>query len=460
MTRRRDFLKATGTALATTAFVGTAAGDDSRRYEVVTEAPNPVGRTIVVQDQIGYTSNRQGMVTFDFSDPEQPIPLGSASAQGNTNNDVKVSGDIAGAANDGDPGGVTFFDVSDPAAPDQRGFYSTPGGVHNHFVKDGYAYICVSNSEDASFSEARIDIVDLSDLDDPTKVSEWRLRDHYPDMALAGINPAHDVFVQNDIAYVPFWDAGTVAIDVSDPTDPVAVAHFGALEDADIAPRSTTEYYSRYIGTPGNAHFAMPTPDGEHLFVGAETYPDPSGTALNERHGGIKVFDLDDVNLSAPIRTETQDGELIDPTGPEPVAYIAAPEEPQYGALRCSHNFDFNEDGTEFYCSWYQGGIRAYDISDRSNPHEIASFVSPDGQPFWRAANLPHEAGNYTLGAERDGKGIVVLELVEGESAIPSPSATAADIEENRPSIEDVFGSLAPSNTSNNRLSGVADLSR
>lgn len=443
MTRRRAFLKASGTALLTAGFAGTAEGEGERGYRVVTEAPNPVGRTIVLQDRIGYTSNRQGMVTFDFSDPDRPVPLGVASAQGNTNNDVKVSGDIAGAANDGSPGGVTFFDVSDPATPEQRGFYSTPDGVHNHDVKDGYAYVCVSNSEDASFSEARIDVVDLSNLDDPTKVSEWRLRDHYPEMALAGINPAHDVSVHDEIAYVPFWDAGTVAVDVSDPEEPVAVAHVGALEDADIAPRSTTEFYSRYIGAPGNDHFAMPTPDGEHLFVGAETYPDPTGTAIPERHGGIQVYDMSDLDLSSPIATEAQTGRPVDPTAPEPVAYIPAPEEPAYGALRCSHNFDFNEAGTEFYCSWYQGGVRAYDISDRSNPCEVGSFVSPDGQPFWRAANLPHESGNYTLGAERDGKGIVVLELVEGGGTLSSPSASA--VEANRPTTEEVFGSLSPS---------------
>jgi hypothetical protein len=443
MPRRRAFLKASGTALLTGGLVGTAAGAEDRGYRVVTEAPNPVGRTVVLQDQIAYTSNRQGMVTIDFSDPHLPVPLAAVPARGETNNDVKVSGDVAGAANDGDPGGVTLFDVSDPAAPQQRGFYSTPDGVHNHDVQDGYAYVCVSNSEEASFSEARIDIVDLSDLDEPTKVAEWRLRDHYPEMALAGTNPAHDVYVQDGLAYVPFWDAGTVVVDVSEPTDPVAVAHVGALEDADVRPRSTAEFYSRYIGAPGNDHFAMPTPDGEHLFVGAETYPDPTGTAIPERHGGVQVYDLGDLNLSSPIATAAQDGQPVDPTAPDPIAYIAAPEEPRYGALRCSHNFDFNAAGTEFYCSWYQGGIRAYDVADRSSPEEVGSFVSPDGQPFWRAANLPHESGNYTLGAERDGKGIVVLELVEGGSTVSSPSAAA--VEAARPSREEVFGSLSPS---------------
>lgn len=442
MPRRRDFLTATGLTLAGTTLVGAAAGQSEHSYEVVSFAPNPVSREVALQDGIAYTSNRQGMVVIDFGDPAAPQPLSMVPAEGNTNNDVKVSGDLASAANDGSPGGVTFFDVSDPASPQRQGFYETPGGVHNHYLLDGYAYVCVSNSEDASFSEARIDIVDASDPTDPVKVSEWRLRDHYPEMALAGINPAHDVYVQDGVAYVPFWDAGTVAVDVSDPGDPVAVAHFDALDDAHIAPRSSTEYYSRYIGAPGNDHYARPTPDGEYLFVGAETYPDPTGTAIPEKHGGVRIYDVDDVNLSAPIDTASQNGEPIDPTAPEPVAVIDAPETPRYGALRCSHNFDFDEAGETFFCSWYQGGVRAYDVSDPTDPTELAAYVSPDGQPFWHAVHLPHESGTYTLGAERDGRGIVVLELVEGGATLASPSA--GEVEANRPTASDALGSLEP----------------
>jgi hypothetical protein len=443
MTRRRDFLKTAGATLATTALFGTAAGQADRSYEVVAEAPNPVSRELSLQDGVAYTSDRQGLVTIGFSDPENPVPMGVAPAQGNTNNDVKVSGDVATAANDGDPAGVTFFDVSDPAAPEQQGFYGTPSGVHNHYIQDGYAYVCVSDSEDASFSEARIDVVDYADPANPEKFGEWRLRDHYPEMALAGINPAHDVYVQDEVAYVPFWDAGTVAIDVSDPREPVAVAHFDALENADIAPRSTTEFYSRYIGAPGNDHYARPTPDGEYLFVGAETYPDPTGTAIPEKHGGVRIYDLSEVDLRSPIDTEAQNGAPADPTGPEPVARIDAPEEPAFGALRCSHNFDFDPEREEFYCSWYQGGVRAYDVADPTAPEEVGSFVSPEGQPFWHAVNLPHESGNYTLGAERDGKGIVVLELLGGGGQTAA-APTVSDVEANRPTVDEMLGSLAP----------------
>lgn len=437
---RREFVKASGAAVAGTALLGRATAE-SVGYEFITEAVNPVNRTLVMQDGVAYTSNRQGLVTIDFSDPTAPVPLGAASARGTDNNDVKVSGDLAGAANDGDPPGVTIFDVSDPASPTEVGHYPTSGGVHNHDVHEGYAYVCVNDSEEASFSEARVEIVDLSDPAEPTKVSQWKLEDHYPAMAHTGLNVAHDVYVADQLAYICFWDAGVVVVDVTDPAAPVAVGHVGALENADIAPRSTTESQSRYIGAPGNAHYAEPSPDGNFLFVGAETYPDPTGTALPPTHGGVRIFDLRGYALDSPIATASQQGRPVDPTR-EHDAYIAAPEEPQAAPLRCSHNFDFDPVREEFYCCWYQGGVRAYDVSDPLDPTELASFVSPDGNAFWRAANLPTAPGepNYTLGSERDGKGIVVLELTEGATELPTPPASAFD----RPAPSDVFtGSAA-----------------
>ena len=36
--------------------------------------------------------------------------------------------------------------------------------------------------------------------------------------------------------------------------------------------------------------------------------------------------------------------------------------------------------GTTLYASWYSDGVRVLDVSDPTNPTEIASFVPPAGQ--------------------------------------------------------------------------------
>jgi hypothetical protein len=314
------------------------------------------------------------------------------------------------------------------------------------------------------FTNPRVVIVDIGDglsdtdtvdvpitreeaADDDTVLSIFRLSDVNPGMAAAGLNPCHDMFVERreerggrDVAHVCFWDAGVVSVDVTDPTDPVALAHFNAVEDADVEPRSTTEFYSRYIGMPGNSHYTRPTPDGEYLFVGAEAYPDPTGTAIPEEHGGIKVFDLSAVGLQSPL---DPDSPRYDPQSPAPVERIAPPEEPEYGALRTSHNFDFSDDGSRFYSVWYQGGVRGYDTSDPTDITELASFLSPNGNAFWeaQALDLPDDDpdARYTVASDRNGKGLVVLELVDEETG-PFGTPSETDVEDSRPELTDVFG--------------------
>lgn len=406
---RRDFLRATGAALGgATVASATAAGASSWSYEFTAEALDAAVRELVVPDnRWAYTATGTTLTTVDLADPSAPLAAGVAPGHGQDNNDVKVDGDLATLANDGsvgsstNPAGVTLFDVSDPANPVEVGFYDdVESGVHNHFVEGGYAYICENASGEASFSRSRIHVVDVSDPTDPVSVGEWRLVDHHPDMARSGLNPAHDVYVQDGLAYVAWWDAGTVVLDVSDPANPVEVAHFGATDDAGIAPDDTVEFYRRYLGQPGNAHYARPTPSGDLTLVGAETYPGTyRDTVIPGTHGGIKLFDTSDPSAMP-----------ADPTAADPVGFIPAPDEPAGAPLRTSHNFDVTD--SKAHTTWYQGGVRLYDIEDPSDPTELAAWVSPDGQAYWGADDLVDGGDRYTVASERDGKGLTVLDIV------------------------------------------------
>jgi hypothetical protein len=337
------------------------------------------------------------------SDPEAPLLGGTALADGADNVDVKVDGDLAALANDGDPPGVTFFDVSDPATPVGLSFYEAASGVHNCFLDGDYAYLCINDD----FAYSRMVVVDVSDPEDPVSLEgdrrgsggAWMLRDAHPDMAEAGVNPIHDIYVQDDLSYMCFWDAGVVVADVSDPADPTAVAHFGAADDAGEQPQDTLEQYERYLGgEKTNAHYAQPTPSGDYTLVGAETFPGPfEDTVIPGDHGGIRIFDTSDVSTDST------------PSNPyeEPVGYIPAPDRPT-DAVRTSHNFDVRED--KVFASFYQGGIRAYSIEDPTDPEELAAFAPP-GTAYWTAEDLSVSGPRtYTLGSDI-GKGLTILEL-------------------------------------------------
>ncbi|WP_440007931.1 LVIVD repeat-containing protein [Halomicrococcus sp. SG-WS-1] len=400
---RRSFLKATGTVLGTTALPAGAASASEWRYDLVGEALDPGTQEVDVQGDYAYTAQSASIATVDLSDPSTPLLAGTATGEGTDNVDAKVDGDVAGLANDGDPGGVTFFDVSDPTTPTRVSFYEAASGVHNLFIDGDYAYLCINDD----FAHSRMVVVDVSDPANPVSLEgdergsggAWMLRDAHEDMAEAGVNPIHDIWVQNDLAYMCFWDAGVVVADVSDPTDPTAVAHFGAADDAGEKPADTAERYRRYLGGhETNAHYVQPTPSGDYTFVGAETFPGPfEDTVVPGDHGGIRVFDTSDVSASSTPSNPYEDH----------VAYVPAPEQPD-GALSTSHNFDVTD--SKLFASFYQGGVRAYDIDDPTDPQELAAFA-PDGTAYWGARVLPTDGPrHYTVGSDI-GKGLTVLEL-------------------------------------------------
>jgi hypothetical protein len=405
---RRTVLGVTGAALAGGALsVGTASAEpegSTYSYEVAGAALDAGTKELVVQDDWAYTANGATIATVDLSDPTTPLLGGTATGNGQDNADVKVSGDVAGLANDGDPPGVTFFDVSDPRAPTEQSFYEAASGVHNCYIEGEYAYLCVNDS----FAYARMVILDISDPSSPTSLEgetrgsggAWMLRDAHPEMAKAGINPIHDIYVQGGLAYMAFWDAGVVIADVSDPTDPTAVAHFGAADHAANTSFGTVESQQEYLGGERtNAHYVRPTPDGNYTFVGAETFPGPfEGTVVPGEHGGIRVFDTGGVSASSTPSNPYEDH----------AAYIPAPERPA-DALHTSHNFDVTD--SKLFASFYQGGLRAYDIEDPTNPEELAA-LAPRATAYWAAVDLPTQGPRtYTVGSDI-GKGLVVAELL------------------------------------------------
>lgn len=407
---RRAFLKAFGTAVVGTAAVSGTASASEWRYELVGEALEPGVKECVIQDHWAYTAmGDASLTTVDLSDPEFPVVSGTALGEGTDNFDAKVDADVAGLANDGagpddsdrdlNPGGVTFFDVSDPADPKRVSFYPADSGIHNHFIEGGYAYLCVNESDEAIFDASRVEILDVTDPSDPALVGSWGLRDRHPEMATAFPHPLHDIYVQDDVAYLAYWDAGCIILDVSDKGAPQPVAHFGATDDADEPWDDTVELYQRYLGNPGNAHYVQPTPDGSYTLVGDETFPGPfEDTVIPGDHGGIRIFDTSDVS---------RDSSPGDPTE-EHVAFIPSPDKPE-SAVRTAHNFDVTDD--KLFGSWYQGGLRAYDLEDPTDPRELAAFAPPQGY-HWTNVELPTSGHRtYTVGSNRS-EGLTVLELV------------------------------------------------
>jgi hypothetical protein len=395
---RRQLLRGVGTAISgagLTAAVGPidARGqqqtgqDEAGAFEPLGSVAVPGAREAAVHHdgEIAYVAASDGFAVVDISDPRDPTVRAKrreidTDGQGEFRGvwDVWPWQDrlvVAGPAlPPGGAQGFALFDISDPSNPVQVAWYGTEFYIHNAFLDDGTVYLTGSG-----VPTAPLVMVDIAD-DDPTEVARWSPLDHDPGWGeiLLPSRVLHDAFVQDGIAYLPYWDAGTWIVDVSEPQSPEMLARVGdyTLEELqDIEGRDAT--YESTI-PPGNAHNTVVNEDATLLFVGTESWAvgDPSGDSETiGGPGGIDIWDI------------------TDKTSPTHRAEIAPPESADAttsGPFTTAHNCDVV--GDRLYSSWYFGGVKIHDISDPANPVEIAWWQDADEACFWTAQSaVPDE---------------------------------------------------------------------
>ncbi len=150
----------------------------------------------------------------------------------------------------------------------------------------------------------------------------------------------HDVWADKPgkVAYLSYWDAGLVLLDISDPSNP-------ALIGVGVEP-------STFGSDEGNAHVAVPARGGNLALVGDEDFT--AGP-----WGFLRVFDLSDPAHPTEIGAFATDNALT-----------------AGGCCFSMHNVVVR--GNSAYISWYTDGIRVIDFSQPSAPREVASFTVED----------------------------------------------------------------------------------
>ncbi len=246
-------------------------------------------------DDIVCSLDFTGVHIIDISDVEQPEKVGFIPAKpGTRNNDVKVNsidtasftGDILIASNEqcGSPflprvqanglggppgqGGITIWDVTDPTKPKalKQNFLKFP--VHNTYTyqQGDKAYTLVV--DDVNVQD--LTIVDMTKPQSPKVIAvtgqlDWPddIAEEFGDTAATFL---HDVWVQDNggqvIAYLSYWDAGLVLLDITDPANPVFL---GDSEYADPDPLSG-EFPA------GDGHNAVPNADGTRVLFSDEDF--------------------------------------------------------------------------------------------------------------------------------------------------------------------------------------------
>ncbi len=423
--RRRAFLGAVGGGVAATGVASVTAAQPSEFAPLGSVGIRGAKEAVPGDDGVAYVATTDGFAVVDASDPAEPTVVAErrgllAERDGGPLEavwDVKVEGDrlvAVGPANPGDPDrlqGAAVFDVSDPASPERTAFHETDFSIHNCFLRDGRVYL-TGNDEAAN----PLVVVDLGG-DTPTEVARWSLLD--VDDAWADVNPwlrwQHDVWVGGDTVYLAHWDAGTWLLDADDLS---VRGRFGGRPSGELAAVPDDEVNAGVVELPGNSHYAMPNDDGSVVAVNAEAWGRQPDDGRDRGPGGVELWNVADAANAEriahvePPRLGGDDARLGDAV--RRLCHGCGQEGPSI--WRTAHNLDLV--GDRLFTSWYQGGVRVFDVSDPASPRELASWRDPERASLWTAKRLTPATFVAPSTDHRDARGaLYTFPVPDGESA-------------------------------------------
>lgn len=175
--------------------------------------------------------------------------------------------------------GIVLYDVTDPLAPRRLApDFSLGFEAHNLFLYEQgrRAFVLMVRDE----SPRDFNIIEITDPSSPVRVSarggvDWFRPGAQLALGAVPVSFLHDVWVSTypashpnasyagkTVAYLSYWDAGLVLLDITDPANPVFLGDSDYLDPDPLT------------GQPaeGNSHAAVPTEDGNLVFMGDEDF--------------------------------------------------------------------------------------------------------------------------------------------------------------------------------------------
>ncbi|MCZ6915238.1 MAG: choice-of-anchor B family protein [Gemmatimonadetes bacterium] len=127
---------------------------------------------------------------------------------------------------------LSIVDVTDKANPIPLAAASYPnvGYAHQGWVSDDHAYFYMNDELDeiaGTVSRTRTLVWDIADLDDPILVNQHMGETKASD---------HNLYIRDNLMYQSNYVSGLRILDISDPVNPVEVAHFDTVPLGDDVP--------------------------------------------------------------------------------------------------------------------------------------------------------------------------------------------------------------------------------
>jgi hypothetical protein len=357
-----------------------------------------------VKDGYAYVAHQGGggVSVVDVRDPRDPREVTRLPAPPNSRgHEVQVVDDVllvnrerrsdaqGGVWDEPWAAGLSVFDVADAANPVQIAYWACGGrGVHRMaYWEHPYAYATIG-STNFSFDEQFLAILDLSDPRSPQEVGRW----WYPGMMRGEEDQRtwdesrtyklHHGIPRGDRLYCGWWDLGLVILDVSDPARPTKVSEL-VLDEVDGPSRRT--------------HTVCPLPDRD-LLVTTDEEPATPGDAYH-----VRLVDIGDERRPQVLsRLPVPEGDFalrFGRFGPHNI------HEPRPGSYR---------NGDRVYLTYFNAGVRVYDVSDAAAPEEIAWFVpkAPRGRGAIQLNDLFVAPDGLVYVTDRNTGGLYILEML------------------------------------------------
>lgn len=341
-----------------------------------------------------------GTSILDVSDPQHPRLVKQIGIPPHTHSHkVQIVGDTLvvnyeqyGRGGLGQPG-LKIFDISRPTDPREVGFLPMIGrGVHRIlYWEDPYVYL---SGSDAGWLHLFFMIVDISDKSSPREVGRWWFPGQWEAGGEAPTAPAgrryycHHAIPRGDRAYSGWWDAGLIILDIADKAKPRFVSRLDFGQDVS-----------------SGTHTALPLPGRDVLIVTDE--------CVRADHPRGRV-------------NQTWVVDISDDRHPKVIGTLPVPEgnwcercqmRDAYGHFG-PHNLHEMRPGTlidpnTVYATYFQGGVRVFDVTDAAKPREIAYYIpeAPPGRKNSVIDDIIVDRNGLIYAGDRFGGGLYVFEL-------------------------------------------------
>ncbi len=313
-----------------------------------------------------------GWQILDVTDPANPKVVKEIAGPDNTATDqmeiadgkmvtalAKISPGWGGDPNGPFDEGVLIWDLKDPLNPQRLGQYKTGSlGTHRNGYQGG-RYMHLSAIVPGYKGNIYV-IVDIGDPAHPVEAGRWWVpgqKDGETPAAPAGTMLHGPAFVVGNLAYLPYGGSGLIILDIAD------VAHPRKVGQLSMSPP-----FASSIGV----HTVIPVPDKGVAYINSEAIQEDCKEPLNQ----ASIVDI------------------ADPAKPRLMAMLPLPLPPTDWPIKSfcerggrfgphnqntlQHNPFVQKQGDLVYLTYFNAGLRIYDVRTPTAPREVGYFLPPD----------------------------------------------------------------------------------